>query len=265
MPWQEAHPLTTIGARSCFPGSAAFHTPPVPWPSRPCPSRVAPRFIGAAFPPDFKRACFLGRRRDYANPIPLRGVVDPPRRSRTINPTLPSPPWGRGVWGEGALNAFMTGHVQIHSRGWRRDGPQSPRLKQANGKSHCACRIQTAGVWAAGRSPSASTVDVMPSTRRYCSTDGRAAEAAYRCKDNLPVRIRGASAAKEGAFGTVSRSTMIMRLGSNPKAGPCSNGRADQCISHRWLMPVLLGNAKDVFARQRLLTRFLPKRNSVVV
>jgi hypothetical protein len=30
------------------------------------------------------------------------------------------------------------------------------------------------------------------------------------------------------------------------------------------VLPSLLGNAKDVFAGQRLLTRRLPKRNSVV-
>ncbi len=149
MPWQEAHPLTTIGARSCFPGSAAFHTPPVPWPSRPCPSRVAPRFIGAAFPPDFKRACFLGRRRDYANPIPLRGVVDPPRRSRTINPTLPSPPWGRGVWGEGGIKCV---HDRPRANSFARLAQRRPAFSTAKtGKRQVPLCVQNPNSRSLGR------------------------------------------------------------------------------------------------------------------
>jgi hypothetical protein len=48
------------------------------------------------------------------------------------------------------------------------------------------------------------------------------------------------------------------------KTQACSDGRANQDVSPAVVLPNQLGNARDVFAGQRLLTRWLPKRYSAV-
>ncbi len=159
---------------------------------------------------------------------------------------------------------LATRAVARRSRVW----PITTSLVEFGHPAHCTPAVgrihhfKNCRAVCATRGPSAGAVDITPSTRRYCGADGGADPSTCRRKDLREVQIGGAGAAKEGAFGTVSRAKIMGY--SNPKADAGSHGRANRRVSHSVVMPFLLGNAKDVFARQRLLPRFLPKRNSVV-
>ena len=111
--------------------------------------------------------------------------------------------------------------------------------------------------------PSAGAVDVTPCTCRHCCADRGPGYATYRRKDDPPVWIGRGSAFR--AFVTVYVAPYDMISDQpNHEAAACSKARANQRVSHPVVLPYLLGNAKDVFAGQRLLARCLPKRKSVV-
>ena len=138
---------------------------------------------------------------------------------------------------------------------------KKPRL-EANAGPPLATAVPKPTPREAGRGPSVGAVQVTPSTRPYYCADSGAGQTTYRRKGLRKVRIGGVTAMEGRAFGAVSLD--IIRPQSNREAAACPKDRANQRVSPPVALPCLLGNAKDVFARQRLLTRCVPKRNSVV-
>lgn len=113
---------------------------------------------------------------------------------------------------------LATRAVARRSRVW----PITTSLVEFGHPAHCTPAVgrihhfKNCRAVCATRGPSAGAVDITPSTRRYCGADGGADPSTCRRKDLREVQIGGAGAAKEGAFGTVSRAKIMGY--SNPKA-----------------------------------------------